>query len=325
MPNSLNTVAPISPLLTNVAVGYENLMFVAEEVLPVVNVATEKYTYYVFGRHHFRRYNTKRNFSSGFQRVDYAASTKTSRLQQFGLEHPIDDRLKDEAQAPLQPAVQGTYIVTEGLRLDYEKRVATLVTTSGNYATGMTATPSVKWDTITATIHSDITAGMEAVRQKIGVYPNKIIIPSTVARYMSLANDITDYVKQWSGGGLGAIERATAAEGYLLPKNLWGLKTVIAGAVENTANLAQAESMADIWSDFVLLAYIPQQPQLWKPSFGYTFRKNGAAVKISRYREEKITSDIVRGQFIQEEKLLALDDSSKAIAGYLLTNVLASV
>jgi hypothetical protein len=321
MPNTISKVAPISPLLTNVAVGYQNGMFVAEDLLPVVPVAQEKFTYYRFGRSHFRRYNTKRAVSSGFQRVDYSATTATGACQEYGLEHPIDDRIRDEAQAPLEPDVNGTMIVTEGLRLDQEKRVAALLTNPSNYLSTLTSQPSTQWSTATATIHADVTTAMELIRKQIGVYPNVWMVPASVAQKISIANDITDYVKNVAG--LQALMQANPEEGYLLPKRIWGLKVIIAGGIENTANLQQAETIADIWSDFSILAYVQPQPAKWKPTTGYIFRKSGAAIKIQRYRDEPIKSDIIRGSTIQVEKLLSTDNNGKLISAYLFTNVLA--
>jgi hypothetical protein len=296
-------------------------MFISEEILPVVDVATEKFTYYKFGRTNFRRYNTKRQVSSGYQRVDYNLSTATGTCLEYGLEHAIDDRIREEAQAPLEPDVQGTLIVTEGLRLDQEKRVASMLCTSGSYHSDLTSTPGTKWSTAACTLHSDITTAMEAVRKKIGVYPNTWVLPAAVAQKVSLDNDVTDYVK--NVGGLASIERADPDTGYLLPKRMWGLKIIIAGAIENTANLQQAESMADIWSDYSILAYVNDRPAKWAPSFGYIFRKRGQAIKVQRYREERIKSDIIRASMIQDEVVVSTDSSSKFLAGYLFTDVLA--
>lgn len=318
MPATIQAVAPIQPLLTNVAIGYRNRMFVGDQLLPVVPVSSERFTYFLFGRHHFKRYNSKRNVGSAFMRVDYDARTTTGQAEEYGLEHPIDDRIRDEAQAPMDPDIQGTTLLTEALMLDQEKRIASLLTTAGNYKTSLTTTPGTKWDAASnTTIRANIKTGMEAVRQQIGRYPNVIMIPAAVAAAIAVGSELTQILQYTYG--MGQIT-SDAEGGYYLPKVLYGMSVVIAGAIENTANLGQAETMADVWSDNVVMLYRSPSPAIWQPSTGYIFRRR--MFQVQTYREEPIKSDIVRASFIQTEKLTALDTGSLLTSAYLLTDVL---
>ena len=47
---------------------------------------------------------------------------------------------------------------------------------------------------------------------------------------------------------------------------------LVGGAFQDTANEAQAESLAKIWLDHVLLAYVAPSPTTENPSFMYSFR-----------------------------------------------------
>lgn len=315
MPARVSTVAPINPLLTNVAVGYTNLGFIAERVLPVVPVANEKFTYYKFGKDSFKRYNTKRSIGAKAMRLDYSLSTTTGTCEEYMVEHPIDDRIRAEAQKPLDPDVQGTEICTQSLLLDYEKRVADMLTTYTNYASGMYATPSTKWDAAGATIFDDITTGQEAVRQKIGQYPNVMVVPPVVAQKLAFASEVTDYIKNVIG--LTRLERPQEG-GWQLPEVLFGMRVVVPWAVEVTSNLQQAETTADIWGDYVLILYVEPRPAIMRPSFGYTFRRRNFQVRT--YRDETIKSDIIETSFVQVEAVITTDDDGKYVAGYNLYN-----
>ena len=315
MPTRVSTVAPMNPLLQNVAVGYKNLAYISQIVMPVVPVANEKFTYYRFGKDAFKRYNTKRNIGSKAMRLDYSVNTETGTCEEYMVEHPIDDRIRAEAQRPLDPDVQGTEICTEALLLDYEKRVATLLTTSSSYHSDLTATPSTKWDQSGATIFDDITTGQEAVRKKIGQYPNIIVIPPVVAQKLAFASEVTDYIKNVIG--LQRLERPQEG-GWQLPSVLFGMKVVIPWAIEVTSNLQQTEVTADIWGDYVWMGYVNPRPAIMRPSFGYTFRRRNFRVRT--YRDETIKSDIIEVSFVQTEKVIAVDDDGKYIAGYLLTD-----
>ncbi len=317
MPTRVSTVAPISPLLTNVAVGYQNRAYVAPIVMPVVPVGSEKFTYYTFGKDHWKRYNTQRAVGAKAMRIDYSLSTRTGTCKEYMIEHPIDDRIRAEAQRPLDPDVQGTELCTDALLLDWEKRVATKIMTSSNYASGMTSTPSTKWDQAGATIFDDITSAQEAVRKKIGQYPNIILIPPEVAQVLAFSSEVTSNVKNVIG--ISAL-REGAETGWMLPQQLFGMKVVVPAVIEVTSNLQQTETTADVWADHVWLGYVNPRPAIMRPSFGYTFRRRN--LRVRTYRDETIKSDIIEVSFVQTEEVIAVDDDGKYIAGYLLTDVL---
>jgi len=318
MPKSVTSVAPINPLLTNVAVGYTNPAFIAEQVMPVVNVGNEKFTYYIFKRDHWKRYNTKREVGAKFMRLDYGVDTDTATCFEYGVEHPIDDRIRAEAQRPLDPDVQGTQLVTEALRLDYEKQVASTLTNSSNYNSNLTSTPSPQWNQSNATILSDIITAQEAVRQQIGQYPNVIVIPPQVAQVIAVSDELTGYVKNVIG--IKALQEGPTT-GWMLPPTLFGMKVLIPACVEVTSNLMQTTTTADIWGDYVWLGYVNPRPMLMAPSFGYTFRRRN--FEIRTWRDEAIASDIIRGSWVQTHKIITVDEDGKAIAGYLFEDVLA--
>jgi len=318
MPTRRSTVAPIHPLLTNVAVAYQNRAFISEIVMPVVNVGVEKFTYYRFHRDHFKRYNTKREIGSKFMRLDYDLETDTATCQEYGVEHPVDDRIRAEAQKPLDPDIQGTEICAEAIRLDYEKQTASLLTTAANYNSGMTSQPTIQWNASGATIFSDITNAQELVRQQIGQYPNVIVIPAQVAQVLAFSSEITSYITNVIG--IKALGEGPDSA-WMLPSTLFGMKVVVPGSIEVTSNLMQPTTTSDVWGDYCWLGYVNPKPALMRPSFGYTFRRRSFQTQV--WRDEAIASDIIRVGWIQTKEIITVDEDDNAIAGYLYSNTLA--
>lgn len=311
MPVSIPTVHPVDPLLTNVAVGYKNEAFIADQVLPVVKVKDEKGTYFLFGREVFHRHNTKRAIGTAAETVDYDMDTSTYEGVEYCLAHPIDDRIRSQAQGPLDPDIEGTELCMQGILLDQEVRVATMLCNVNNYHATLQAIPAPKWDAANSDPIGDITLGVERVRQLVALYPNTIVIPAKVARILAWHDDIKEIVKYTMPSML-----TKTIPTYVLPPYLWGMKVIVPKAIYNTANPQQDEVMQDIWC-CVLLLYVNPAPAIKKPSFGYIFESQ--PLKTRKWREEKVHSDYVEPGFVRDEKICAVDDDGKALAGYILS------
>jgi len=319
MPKAIDTVAPVHEILTNVAIRYRNPAFIAEQLWPVVPVGSEKFTYFLFGPEMFKRYDTRRALSTQPKRIDYSLWTAKGVCEEYMLEHPIDDRIRAEFERPLDPEVQGTELLTDALRLDQEHRVASICTTSGNYHSDLAKTPSTKWNETGATIFEDITGMQEAIRKIIGVYPNTIVIPASVAQVMAFASEVTDYIKNVIG--LERLERPPE-QGWMLPATLFGMRVLIPGVVTLKTNLGQEDwQTEDVWKDHVVIAYVQPRPSLYRPSFGYTFRRR--PFRVRTFRDENVKSDIIEASFIQAELVVGKDRKDKIVAAGLLYNVLA--
>ena len=99
-----------------------------------------------------------------------------------------------------------------------------------------------------------------------------------------------------------------------LPPVLWNLEVITAGAVRNTANEGQTESLTDVWPDSVLVFYKEATPSLDALTLGYIFRVGSFMTKT--YRVETRAGDMIEVSTIQDEKIVA------NTCGYLITDVL---
>ncbi len=239
--------------------------------------------------------------ASAYNRVDYRIETATYSCQEYGLEHAVDDRIRENADDPLRPLENAARILQDLLLLDMERRGYNAIVNAGVPS----STPSVKWNGTNPTIVRDIKNAAKAVADACGLYPNTIVIPLDVWLVISEDSDVRN--------------RLAVTQPRVLTREMFGSlveipNVIIAGAVTNAAKEGLAVSLQRIWGDNVLLAYVNPQPAIEQPAFGYTFTTTRWVVE--QYREEQTRSTVVRVRRVYDLRVVMPD------AGYLLTDVL---
>ena len=218
----------------------------------------------------------------------------------------VSDREKDNADSVLQLRESKLRRLQDLLLLEQEIRVATLLTTAANWASGHYTDPG-NWSTGTPTIEKDIDTGKEAVRKAIGVEPNTIIIPAAVAKVVKRDSTVRTLL-QYTHSDL-------LVNGDL-PPTLWNMKVVIPGA-SYTSSVEGASSItySDVWGNHVVLLYVPPQATLDSPHAAKIFRARNWEVRSWRMEEKR--SEAIEASVIQDEVL------ASNVSGYLLTDVLS--
>jgi len=298
----------VSTPLTNLAIKYRNLAFVADVILPVVKVVKESDKYYIFSREEMKEVDTHRAIGAKSNEVDWDVSTGSYSCEEYALSKLVSDRIVANADAPIRPKITTSQKLMKWLMLGYEKRVKALI--SGTAITS--AVPTIKWDGTSPTIEADVDTAKETIGQAAGVAPNIILFNDQVKNVVKKDSTVRNLIR-YTIAGSGGQELLVNGE---LPPVLWGLKVVIAAASEDTAKKGQTASISRIWDDDVLVAYVEPAPSLEALSLGYTFRvTNGIVVNTWRVDERK--GDMIEPSVIQDEKLVATS------AAYLIDNVLA--
>ena len=77
---------------------------------------------------------------------------------------------------------------------------------------------------------------------------------------------------------------------------------LVAGAVYNTANKGQTESLSRMWGNNVYITYLEPSPDLMKASFAYNI--NTKRKQISNRRDEDYDGTVYRIKSIQTEKVI---------------------
>jgi len=183
----------INAYLSKVARGYTNNAFIADALFLEIDSESEKTDIFEFNKEAFSIYNTDRAIRANSNVISPKGFNKKSvTLQEHDLAYPIDYREEDEAQK-VKLQVHATNVVTEGLKLKYEKTCADLVQNQDTYLTGNKATLVTKLDDIENSKPYDaIEAGKDAVAAKIAQDPNTMVIGLDAWKYLKRNKQLKD-------------------------------------------------------------------------------------------------------------------------------------
>ena len=176
----LSNLRVIDPVLTELAIGYTNEELVGIQLLPAVPVVKEGGQIPRFSAESFLDYETKRAI-----RADSNVMTPDSRdylkfvLDEYDIARPIDYREESEDMLNAEKVAQR--ITQDIIMMTHERLTATLAQDASQYAssnkislTGSGTATSPWSDGTNSDPVANITAGKEAVRSRIGRYPNTI-------------------------------------------------------------------------------------------------------------------------------------------------------
>jgi hypothetical protein len=302
----------VDPILTEIAQGYQNPAMVGMALFPSVPVLARGGKIITFNKEDFALYNTVRAPGANTKRVQFGHSGGSYSLEQHALEGVSPWELQSEASAVAKinygsVAVRKTQNII-ALRLEYAQAV--LATTAGNYGASnkVTLSGTSQWSDYSGTSNpsKDIETGKEAIRSQIGRYPNTALISASVMGKLRQHPAIIDRIK-YTG-------RDTVTADLLAA--LWGLdQVVVGGAVYTDAS----GTIADVWGKFVVLGFTEKASvaDMGVPTFGYTYRLDGAPYVEPMYEDRNAKSDIYP---VTDEVSPVIAGAS---AGYLISAAIA--
>jgi len=307
MPGTLAQRRIVDPVLTELARGYSNANFIANNVFPVVPVVKEAGKIPQFNKEAFKIHNTERAIRAKSNRISPEVHSSIDYvLTEHDLEYPIDYRELEEDILPLK--MHATNTVSEGIALRHEKICADILQDAANYPAGskITLAAADQFSDPTSDPIGTIDDAKNAVRQRIAKNPNVLVLGA--ATFTALKNHpaITDKIK--------FTQHAIVTPELL--KTLLGFDQLLIGqAVYENA----PDQLSDLWNDFAGLYYVPQVSKehrsYYEPSFGYTLRKSKNPV-IDTYEEAgKVL--LIRNTDIFIPKIVGSD------AGYLINDCVA--
>jgi hypothetical protein len=320
----------IDQILTQISLGFPNLGFVGEALFPVVSVKKQSDKYYIFGREawlpetsDYRAPGTEANEIPGF-----TVSQDTYYAQEHALQMAIPDEERENVDNAFSPDRDATMLLTSKILLGRELAMKTMVTTTANFATGMSTTLSgtAQWnDYANSNPIADVKTGIRAIHAKLFMEPNLAVIPYLVMSTLEDHPDIIERIKY--------SERAVLTPEIIAA--VFGLQRVIVPGVGYgtgaVGTLGNAVSTSYLWGKDVILAWVPQSPGLRTPAFGYEFAWNygGQVQPVDRWREEKRKSDLIRVQRRYDLKMVGVEinpasgDFGKSISGYVIKAAIA--
>lgn len=273
--NFIETITEgISVPLTKLAGGYRNQAFIADKVFPVVTHTTDHGKIPVFSsKDAFRIYKTYRSRGARSNRgVLNPDSWVDFSCEEHDLAYPIDQRDIDLLRnLPVDSVASALFNlenrtrvkVQANLALELEKVVADYVQSTANYASGHYTTLSAGtcWSETTSTPITDIETGRDKIRSAIGIPPNTMVMGHDTAKALRFHASYT---------GLMGSDK-TKIVGLDFIKEVHMIKNIYVGGA---LSIDSDEAFQDMWGDFLMLCYIPENdlPDIDEPAFGYTIR-----------------------------------------------------
>jgi hypothetical protein len=297
----------VDSVMSGVSIKYTNDELIADQVLPVVPVKKESDKYYIYTRN-WKLPQSKRAAGAEANEVEWNLDTATYQTEEYALKDFIPDRVRDNADNPLDMDIDSTENLTDLVQLGREKRVADIVFGAANYGTQTSALAGAnQWDDYAGSDPiGDVRAKKAIVHAASGKTPNVMVIGYEA--YLKLLDhpDVLERIKYTQKGLVTTDLLATLFEVD---------KILVGKALYDTTQEGVAESLSYIWGKSVALIYSQPSPGLKKVSFGYQFQSRGFRTK--KWREEGREGDFVETGEIRDEKLVA------AATGYLITTVVS--
>lgn len=266
-----NEIRLIDPILTSLAQEYKNSKFVANHLLPIVNVNRRKGKIPVFGKQAFVYRDTIRAVRTNSNRIpsneiEYLEFEMLERDVEVSLDYIEEEELSDF----LEVERQATNELIDVLLLGREMEIADYVQNPSNYPEDMKLliTPTEAFDDYSLSVDPimKIREGAVKIRQKIARYPNVMILGEATYRALVYHPLVIDRIKYT---GLKNVNLKTLVEILEIPNIYVGLGVYTNNSVE----------FKDIWGDNIVLAYVEEEDNgkttRLGASFGYLLQKKG--------------------------------------------------
>lgn len=283
-----------NPILTNLLLGMGQGTFIAQRLFPRLPQALNAVTLAKMGNERLKRYNVRRAPGTSTKRVEIKFEGKTYTVDQSAVEVPMPRELLREADESRRLNV-GNYLdvsqiamvtANDILALDYELDAAALATTSGTYASGHVVALSggTKWSSTTGTPVTDIRAGSDVIRKKIGKRPDLLTLSADALSAMVGNVEVRGY--------LPTTQMGPATIDQL--KTILNVKDIVVG---DAVWVDGTDVGQDVWGNNAVLSYSPAPSgnnggniSMAEPAFGFTNVLEGHPFAETPYYEAPLKS-----------------------------------
>jgi hypothetical protein len=283
----------VDTILSNVSVAYKNEEYIAEKVLPVIQVATATGKYYIYDKSSFKKERSERGMGSVTNEVGYNLSQSAAYvIKEHALMEIVPDELIDQSPAPLNPEMDATENVTEKLMVEKEYDLATWMKDTNNITNYRTFGSEEKWSVVaTATPLTAVMAAKVTLQALIFKTPNTLLLGQQVYDQLVLCTTVIDRIKY---AQLGVVTTELLAR-------LFGVDQVLIGkAGYETATEGQTSSLSYIWGKYAWLLYVTPRPGIKQVSFGYHFQDKPRVVDKWYDKPRKGTFVRVTDRYVRE-------------------------
>lgn len=307
-----NRYLGVDPMLTNVAIAYQNDAYIAERIFPSFRVAKQSGKHFVYDRGRFRPNNATRAAGSNSNVVELKLTTGNPYFcEDHALRQFVADEDVDNAITPTSPFTDATENLVDMHMVNREVELAASLTSTSVLTNNTTLSGTSQWNDYTNSDPiTNLETGKRAIHEELFVNANTLILGKQVWDVLKHHPAFLERVKY--------SQRGVISEDLLAA--LIGVdRVIVAGAGKNVAIEGQSDNMEYIWGKDAILAYIAPtiRPKMITLGFTYTFKD----VRVERLRgsdEEDRKGTYVRvGDHYYDQKIVAAE------AGYLIKNAIA--
>lgn len=303
---------PVDAALTAISVGYRNMEYIADQVLPRVPVDKQTFKYMRYPiEEAFTVYDTAVGRKGRPNEINLSAVEDEASTQDHGLEDSVPVTDQDNADSRYDPEGRATMKLTDYVALAREVRVSNAVFSAANYAAGQKVTLSGT-SQFSDFANSDPLAVMLAGLDACIVRPNLVTMGQAVWTKVRQHPKVVKAVLG-NAGDSGVASRQAVAE-------LLEVEEVLVGrSYLNSAKRGQAASLSRAWGKHIALTYRNRNGGTeGEMSFGITAQWGGRVVR--KEFDSKIglrgATRIVVGESVKE---LIIASG----AGYFIENAVA--
>ena len=299
----------INAYLSEVARGYKNNSFIAENLFPTIKSESEKIDIFQFNKEAFQLYDTERAIRANSNVISPKGFSKhTATLTEHDLSYPIDYREEEESKK-VKLQIHATNVVTEGLHLKHEKQCADLAQNPESYSVDhrLTLAGTDQFTHYQSDPVEVIDYAKNVINGKIGIDPNTLVMGQDVWNALKKNNKLQKLLASTND----KIIRLEHLKSFFEVDNI-----VIGKAIYTN----EKDEFARIWGNNIVLAYVPQLNSRteYDPSYGYTVRKTDS-LNIDEYYKEGNKVRYIRATDIYTPFLVGAE------AGFLISNCTGEV
>ena len=301
----------LDAVLTNISTAVVNTELVAPMVWPIVPVAKDSDVYYEYDRSNLRADDDEWAPKTKANEINWKTTRTAYKVERRALSELVEDDEVQNQDTPLNVMSDTTAIIAEKMMIRREKRLAAELQDLTNYLAGSQPALAVadRWDNFSSSTSDpadDVSTARSTIYSQTGRVPNIMVIPREVYEKLREHPLVVDRIKYTQTG-------VVTAE---LLAGLFDIeRVVIAGAIENTANEEQADSLSFIWGKRVYFGWVTASASLRQPSWGYHIQSQ--AMLTERWRDEERKGEMIRTSYKDTPKLVTKG------AGYTILTVIS--
>lgn len=315
MPQPTRSQVHVDAVLTNLSVAFMNDMdnFVASKVFPTVNVAKQSDLYFRYTQADFYRDQAQvRAGGTESAGSGYGLSTSTYSSQVYALHKDVDDQVRSNSDAPLDPDMDATRFLTHQMMIRQERDWASSFFTTSVWDTD--STPSTLWDASGSDPIGNIQDGIGTILDNTGYLANTLVLSYNAYKTLRNHPDFVDRYKYTS---------ADSITPELIGKVLDIPRVMVMKGVYNSAAEGASASFAQIGDKDALLCYVADSAGLMTASAGYNFVWTGVggglgtSTAVSRFRMDHLRADRIEIESAWDFNVVS------AALGYFFSNPVA--